>query len=178
MKNDRKHVYVVEGNTDEDKLKKLGVTFIVKTGGKFIRPEIIEFLKEIYQKRNIVLLTDPDGPGRLIAQTIESRIGKCIILKAEKQKAIYHDKVGIAEMKLSDIAILIKEQLEFDNQVKEDSLSLNDLFDLGLIGPSSKGKKDILIEKYHLPFTTGKNVLNALNMLCLTKDEIKEDIQQ
>ena len=36
----RKYLYVVEGNSDEDRLKKLGVTYIIKTGGKFIRPEI------------------------------------------------------------------------------------------------------------------------------------------
>ena len=34
----RKYLYVVEGNSDEDRLKKLGVTYIIKTGGNH-RPD-------------------------------------------------------------------------------------------------------------------------------------------
>lgn len=73
---DRKYVYVVEGISDEDKLKKLGVEYIIKTGGKFIREDILLFLKEVYQKRNIILLTDPDGPGKNIASYVQKIIGK------------------------------------------------------------------------------------------------------
>lgn len=173
----RKYLYVVEGNTDEDRLKKLGVTYIIKTGGKFIRPEIISFLKEIHERRNIILLTDPDGPGKEIARKVEERIGPCIILHAQKKKAIYHDKVGIAEMKLDDIRALIQEYLEHDSKIKEDILTMADLIDLDLVGPNGKKRRMTLIEKYHMPFTSGKNVLDALNMLCLSKEELERELE-
>ncbi len=171
----RKYVYVVEGNTDEDKLRKLNVTYIVKTGGKFIRPEILLFLKEVYQKRKIVLLTDPDGPGRKIAEYIQSNIGECIVLNAEKKKAIYHDKVGIAQMKLEDIHSLLLPYLEHDDACDEEIFSMEDYIDLGMTGPNGKKKRMNLINKFHMPFTSAKNVYNAINMLSLSKEEIRKE---
>ena len=38
----RRYIYICEGTTDEDKLKKLGCLFVVKTGGKFIKKDIID----------------------------------------------------------------------------------------------------------------------------------------
>lgn len=178
MENDeKKYVFIVEGNSDEDKLKKLNVTYVLKTGGKFIRPEIIRFIKEVHKNRTIVLLTDPDGPGKEIASKIESKVGKCIQVKADKKKAIYHDKVGIAEMKLEDLKNLIGDLIKHDENITEETVCENDLIDLGMIGPNGKKRRMKLIEKYHMPFTSGKNVLTAINMLSLTKEEIKEVIE-
>lgn len=172
----RKHLYVVEGNTDEDRLKKLHVTYIIKTGGKFIRPEILLFLKEVSKKRDIILLTDPDGPGRDIARHVQNKVGNCITLKAEKKKAIYHDKVGIAEMKLIDIEELIHPYLEEDKRIHEEVLTNIDMVDFGLIGNKEKRMK--LIGKYHIPYTSSKNVLDCLNMLAMTKDELKKELTE
>ncbi len=172
----KKYLYVVEGNSDEDRLKKLGVTYIMKTGGKFIREDILLFLKEVHKVREIVLLTDPDGPGRKIAQHVEEIIGKCITITAEKKKAIYHGKVGIAEMKLDDIRLLIKDYLLHDEKLEEKTLTNADMVDLGLIGPNGKKRRMTLIEKYHMPFTSAKNVLDAINMLSLSTDDIKKEL--
>lgn len=175
---DKKYIYIVEGNTDEDRLKKLGVKYIVKTGGKFIRPEIFSFLNELHKIREIILVTDPDGPGRQIAENIEKRIGKCIVVHADKKKAIYHEKVGIAEMKLDDIASLLKDYLSHDEKIEENFISQDDFIDLNLTGPDGKRRRMALIQKYHMPFTSAKNVLEALNMLCLTKEDVKKELAE
>lgn len=172
--NEKKFVYVVEGNTDEDKLKKIGATYIVKTGGKFIRKDILLFLKEVKHERDIILLTDPDGPGRNINSLIQKEIGKCNIIYADKRKAIKHNKVGIAEMKSIDLYDLIYPYLNHDKQIVEETLTTNDLIDLNLIGPLGNERKNKLINIYHIPYSSSKNVLTALNMLSLTKEKIIE----
>ena len=175
----RKYLYVVEGNSDEDRLKKLGVTYIIKTGGKFIRPEIPAFLAEVRKVRDIVLLFDPDGPGRQITKLIQNKVENCIVVTAEKKKAIFHHKVGIAEMRLEDIKELISSYLEHDNKITTDNtLTQEDFIDLGFVGAGGKKQRMALIEKYHMPFTSGKNVLDALNMLCLSKEETEEVLSQ
>ncbi len=175
----RKYLYVVEGNSDEDRLKKLGVSYIIKTGGKFIRPEIPAFLAEVRKVRNIVLLFDPDGPGRQITKLIQNKVEGCIVLTADKKKAIYHNKVGIAEMKLEDIKELISSYLDHDNLIQEEALlTQEDFIDLGFVGAGGKQRRMALIEKYHMPFTSGKNVLDALNMLCLSKEELEEELSE
>ncbi len=175
---DKKYIYIVEGNTDEDKLKKLGAKYIVKTGGKFIRPDILSFLNELKKRRELVLVTDPDGPGKQIAENIEKRIGKCLVLRADKKKAIYHGKVGIAEMKLDDIHSLLKDYLSRDEKIEENFISQEDFIELNLTGPDGKRKRMALIQKYHMPFTSAKNVLDALNMLCLTKEDIRKELEE
>lgn len=173
----RKYLYVVEGNTDEDKLKKIGAEFVVKTGGKFIRKDILQFLKEIHKTREIVLVTDPDGPGRLINDLVEKEIGLCIKIKADKKKAIKHDKVGIAEMKIEDIKLLLATYLKHDQEIVEkDYFSKDDFIDCQLFGPNGKKRRIALIEKYHMPFSSAKNVLDAIRMLGLTKKEVEEVI--
>lgn len=172
----KKYLYIVEGNSDEDRLKKLHVTYIIKTGGKFIRPDILLFLKEVVKKRDIILLTDPDGPGKEIANHVQSRVGTCILLKAEKKKAIYHGKVGIAEMKLTDIEELIHPYLKKDKEISENILTNIDMVDLGLVGDKQKRMK--LIEKYHIPYTSSKNVLDCLNMLAISRDELEKELTE
>ncbi len=172
---ERRYLYVCEGVTDEDKLKKLGCLFVVCTGGKYIRPEIIEFLKEAHEYRQIVLLLDPDGPGNKIEERLHEELGDCLVAKAEKKDAVRHGKVGIAEMGMEDLKELLRPYILHDI-VSDESLSFDEylFYDLKLTGQGSKEKRDKLIEKYHLPYTSKKNVEDCLLMLGVTKEEIEE----
>lgn len=177
LKADRRYVYVVEGPTDEDRLKKIGCFFVVKTGGRYIRPVIIDFLKEVHQKRELVLVLDPDGPGRDIKTHIERQVGSCLVAHAELKDAISRGKVGIAQMKIEAIKELLKPFITHDLYVDENlSLEDEDLYDLGLYGPEGKKRRTKLIEKYHIPYTSFKNVEDALLMLCIKKAQIIKDL--
>ena len=81
-------LYVVEGNDDENKLRQLGVKHIVKTNGKFIRKEVISFLKLAQEKRDLILLLDPDGPGREITKKMNVYINLEKGIKEEKDEAL------------------------------------------------------------------------------------------
>ena len=45
---ENRYLYVCEGKTDSEKLKKLGCLFVVETGGKYIQKEC---WKKIFKKR-------------------------------------------------------------------------------------------------------------------------------
>ena len=177
MNSDKRYAYIVEGVTDEDKLKKIGCVFVIKTGGKYIRPDIMEFIKEVAKVRPLVLLTDPDGPGRDIAKRIQDRVGSCLVVTAEKKDAIKNGKVGIAEMNMDNLKELLRPYVHHDLFVDENfSLEDDDFFDLGLVGPGSKEKRMKLVKKYHIPFTSAKNVEEAMLMLSKGIEDIKEVI--
>ena len=178
MSVNRRYCYVVEGATDESKLKALGCCFVVKTGGKYIRPDIIAFLKEVHKVREIVILTDPDRPGREIEKRILAVVGPCLCVHAEKKEAIYHDKVGIAQMSMESLKELIRPYIHHDLFCDElFSLEEGDFLDLKLEGPGSKERRMKLVEKYHIPYTSGKNVENAMMMLGKGKRDIEEDLE-
>ena len=64
-------IIVVEGTTDFTKIKQVGYKYCVKTCGFCVSRETINFLKSCSINRNIILLLDPDGPGRNIAKKIK-----------------------------------------------------------------------------------------------------------
>ena len=163
----KRYAYVVEGMMDEDRLKKLGCLFVIKTGGKFIRRDVMEFIKEVSKVRELVLLLDPDGPGRNIENQIVKQVGPCLTIHIDKSKAIKKNKVGVAETD-------IRHDLYVDENL---SLEEEDMLDLGLIGPNGKKKRMILVNKYHIPYTSGKNVEEALLMLSKGKNDILEDLE-
>lgn len=174
---DKKYVYVVEGITDEDKLKKLGAKYVVITGGKFIRPEITSFLENVSKKRKLIILTDPDTPGKNIAQYLKSKIDNCTILRAKQSLAHKGKKIGIAQMSLDNIKIILEEYLNHDSIINENEITPSDFVSLGLIGEGGKKERYKLINKYSIPFTSGKKVIDAVNMLSLTLEDIKKDIE-
>ena len=174
----KRYAYVVEGMMDEDKLKKLGCLFVIKTGGKYIRPEVLRFIKNVSEVRPLVLVTDPDGPGREINAHIESVCGECLKVEAEKKDCIKHGKVGIAEMKLEDLKVLLTPFIHHDLFVDENlSLEDDDLYDLKLTGPDGKKRRMKLVLKYSIPYTSFKNVEEALLMLSKSKEDVMEDLQ-
>jgi|GEM_PF-379046 len=174
----RRYAYVCEGQTDEDRLKKCGCLFVVTTGGKYIRSPILEFLKEVSKVRDLVLVTDPDGPGSDIARRVQKEVGPCLRALPEKQKAIKDGKVGIAQMSMEDLKELLRPFIRHDLFSDENlSLEEDDLLDLGLIGPGSKARRDRIVDRYHLPLTSGKNVLDELEMLSVGPAEIKEILE-
>ena len=174
----RRYCYIVEGMMDEDKLKKLGCLFVIKTGGKYIRPEIIRFIKNVSEHRFLVLVTDPDGPGRQIRERIQREVGECFVAEAKKEDAIKKGKVGIAEMKMEDLKTLLKPYVHHDLFVDENlSLEDEDFLDLGLTGPEGKQKRMKLIKRYSIPYTSKKNVLDAMLMLGKTKQDLEEELE-
>lgn len=173
----RRYLYVCEGATDEDKLKKLGCLFVLTTGGKFIRPEISAFLKEVHKVREIVLVTDPDGPGKDIRERIERYVGPCLNVYADKKDAKDEKKgkVGIAEMDMEHLKPLLWPYIRHDIRVDEIfPFDEEDYYDFKLYNDKAKRMK--LVEKYHIPFTSNKKVEECLLMLNVPKDEILEVI--
>lgn len=174
----KRYAYVVEGMMDEDRLKKLGCLFVIKTGGKFIRRDVMEFIKEVSKVRELVLLLDPDGPGRNIENQIVKQVGPCLTIHIDKSKAIKKNKVGVAETDMETLKNYLRPFIRHDLYVDENlSLEEEDMLDLGLIGLNGKKKRMILVNKYHIPYTSGKNVEEALLMLSKGKNDILEDLE-
>lgn len=173
-----RYAYIVEGVTDEDRLKKLGCVFVIKTGGKYIRPDILKFIQEVSKVRPLVIVTDPDGPGKEIKARIEKIVGPCLSVEVNKRDAIKQGKVGIAQMSMDVLKEALRPFVHHDLCIDENfSLDDDDFYDLGLVGIGSKEKRMKLIEKYHIPYTSAKNVEDAMLMLSKNKNDILEVIE-
>lgn len=173
----RKYAYVVEGVTDEDKLKKAGVTYIIKTGGLFIQSDILNLIRMTSKVRKIVMLTDPDGPGKKIRQLVEKELdqGSWIDLDVSKAKARDNKKVGIAQMKMKDLIDAIFPYLIHDSNSKETPLyQIYDLYEMKLAGFDSAKNKSNFERNLGIHIPSSKTLCSYLNMLMLNREEIEE----
>ncbi len=103
------NLYIVEGQTDVDKLTSLGCKYIYKLNGfEGINKSKLEFLVEVNKIRNIILVLDPDGPGKLSLNLLKQVLTKYNIISLNKKDSIKHNKVGVAESNIS----ILKEKLD------------------------------------------------------------------
>ena len=90
-------VLVVEGKMDKDLIESFMDVDIITTNGSEVSRGTIDYIQEISKKRQIIILTDPDAPGKRIRDIINQNVPGCLNAFVPKNKAIKGHKVGVAE---------------------------------------------------------------------------------
>ena len=156
MKQSINGILVVEGKSDVSLLSNYFDCEFVITNGSEISKDTINYLKECSKSKEIIVLTDPDTPGKRIRDVLDSNIPNLTHCFIEKSHAIKHGKVGVAECDIDEIKKALKHK--FVNKVNTvDIISMSDLYDLGLCGnDDSKNKREIIFKKLNLGFGNAK----------------------
>ena len=168
---------VVEGTTDVAFLQSFLDADFVTTNGSDVPRETIDFIKQAKATRDVVVLTDPDSPGKRIRDILDAEIPGLLHAFINKQDAIKKNKVGVAESNKE--AVLEALRFAFSTTAKSTgTLSMNDLFDLGLSGNENSAKKrEILSKTLHLGFGNAKTILKRLNALGITRAQLEEALK-
>ena len=166
-------VLVVEGATDKALIASFLDCEIVTVNGSAVSRETLDYLQEAAKTRPIVILTDPDYPGKRIRDLVANAVPSAKHAFITKEKAIKHHKVGVAE---SDKATILQalENLVPASATNESDLMYADLLELGLVGPDSVAKREALEAKLHLGYGNGKTLLRRLKACGYTKQQIEE----
>lgn len=172
-----KEVVVVEGNHDKSRLKQIFNDIdVVITNGAEISQETLELLKNLNQKRGLILLLDPDYPGERIRRIINDYVGETKHAFIEKKYCIdeQKNKVGIEHAPLNIIKEVLLKNIHSTQDYK-DKLTMTDLVSIGLMGQSdSKQKRIKIASHYHFAPCNAKTFLKYLNMFGLSKDELEK----
>ena len=169
-------VIVVEGYHDEDKIKlAYPDAFVIVTNGSEVPQETLDMIKKLSENNRIIIFTDPDYPGERIRNLVSSVSKNVCHAFLKKKDCISNNKkkVGIEHASVE----LIKEALEniYVNRNSNDTISNNDLFELGLIGNENSAKMRYLISDYlNIGRPNSKTFLKRLNFLGLTKKEVED----
>ncbi len=167
-------VLVVEGKMDKDLIESFMDVDIITTNGSEVSRETIEYIRTISKKRDVIILTDPDAPGKRIRDIINNEIPGLMNAFVPKNKCIKGRKVGVAESS-KDVILEALNHLIPSTPSPTSDLEISDLYDLGLIGqPSSTEKRQKIEEKLHLGHTNGKTLLARLKALGINKKDLKE----
>lgn len=175
---------VVEGKYDQNTLRQLVDTAIFTTNGftGMKDPALLRLLQQAAQTTGLVILTDSDGAGFLIRNTLKSALPETGVLHAyipdlpgkEKRKAT-PGKEGLLGVEGMTPEILLKALRDAGAEFADGStppparepITKQDLFALGLSGgPESAKKRAALLKALSLPAHMSANaLLQALNVL-------------
>ncbi len=189
-----KEAVIVEGRYDKIKLGELVDTPIIETGGfrVFRDKEKQSLIRQIAEKRGILILTDSDAAGFVIRNFLKGIIPESEIKHAyipqlggkEKRKAQPSKEglLGVEGLSAEILADAIRRSgatiIGEKQSKKSGEITKTDLFELGLSGGErSAEKRRVLLKELNLPtYLTTNAMLAALNCL-YSLEELKNLIK-
>ena len=184
---------VVEGRYDKNTLSQIVDAPILETSGFgiFKDKKQMALLRQIAEKRGLIVFTDSDGAGFVIRNHIKSAIpGKYLkhayipdILGKERRKAApgKEGKLGVEGMSREIILDALRNcgaTIQGESLPSTQQITKQDLMELGLSGGADASAKRLaLLKKLNLPEHMSANaMLQALNLL-YDLDELKKMIE-
>ena len=166
-----KEVIVVEGKNDTKRLKSFFDCETIETNGLGINKETIDYIKKINEKRGVILFLDPDTPGEKIRDRLNKEIPNLKNAFVLKEDARTSKKVGVEHASKEVLEEALNNLITYKDI--DYSLTMNDLYDLGLMGKDNSVSKRLEVsKKYHLGKCNGKTLLKRLNLLGIKKEDL------
>jgi ribonuclease M5 len=169
-------IIVVEGLHDEINIKSVYPNAnCVITNGSEVSKDTINLLKELSKTNEIIVFTDPDSPGERIRSIISDAIPNCshAFLRNYECRSKNGRKVGIEHASKDVIIDALGKIYKQTNE--PDTITNIELFELGLNGSKeSRILRDKLSDYLNIGKPNAKTFLKRVNLLRLTKEDIKE----
>lgn len=189
-----KEAILVEGRYDKNTLCQIVDAPILETSGFgiFKDRKQMALLRQVAEKRGLIVFTDSDGAGFVIRNHVKSAIpAKYLkhayipdIMGKEKRKAApgKEGKLGVEGMSREIILEALRRSgatVEGEESSSFHQITKQDLMDLGLSGSADASQKRLaLLKKLNLPEHLSPNaMLQALNLL-LTLEELENILQE
>ena len=177
-----KEAILVEGRYDKNTLSQIVDAPILETGGFgiFKDKKQMALLRQVAEKRGLIVFTDADGAGFVIRNHVKSAIPGKYLMHAytpdifgkerRKDKAGKEGKLGVEGMKPETILEALRRAgatIEGENVPRTQAITKQDMMDLGLSGGADASVKRLaLLKKLNLPEHLSANaLLQALNLL-------------
>jgi ribonuclease M5 len=185
-----KEAILVEGRYDKNTLSQIVDAPILETAGFgiFKDKKQLALLRQIAEKRGLIVFTDSDGAGFVIRNHVKSAIPAKFLKHAyipdiagkerRKREAGKEGKLGVEGMTKEVILESLRRAgatIDGEDTPVQQSITKQDMMELGLSGGAgSSEKRAALLKKLDLPEHMSTNaLLQALNLL-YSLEELKE----
>lgn len=129
-----KEIIVVEGKTDTALLKELFEVETIETHGLALDDKTLNLIKEASKSRGIIVLTDPDFPGKKIRDQIQ-KLFQTVNMPLF-QKDATGKKVRYCWSKKGAVIEALENVVNFD--VNQQSITWKEFIDLDIMGNKKK----------------------------------------
>ena len=169
-----KEIIVVEGKSDTALLKELFEVDTIETHGLALDKKTLELIKEANKTRGVIVLTDPDFPGKKIRDQIQAVVPNCKHAFVSKKDATGKKKLGIAEANKEAVVLALENMVSFD--ANKQSITWNEFIDLDIIG--NKQRRLLVYDLFNLGYGNVKTLFKRLNMVWISKDDVLNKLDE
>ncbi len=173
-----KEIIVVEGKDDISAVKRAVDAEIIATSGLGLTQKTIDIIKKASENRGIIILTDPDFPGKKIRNMISSQIENWKHAFIPRDKANKKGNIGVENASPEAIiealenarAEITEDRLEFTNE---------DMIYYELVGNDNASKRrSKLGDVLGIGYCSAKQFLKRLNNYGITREELEAAIDK
>ena len=169
-----KEIIVVEGKSDTALLKEIFEVDTIETHGLALDKKTLELIKEANKTRGVIVLTDPDFPGKKIRDQIQAVVPNCKHAFVSKKDATGKKKLGIAEANKEAVVLALENMVSFD--VDNQSITWHEFIDLDIIG--NKQRRLLVYDLFNLGYGNVKTLFKRLNMVGISKEDVLKKLDE
>ncbi|MDR7074843.1 ribonuclease M5 [Fictibacillus barbaricus] len=175
-----KEIIVVEGKCDTLAIKRAVMADTIETNGSEISQDTLNRIKIAYERRGVIVFTDPDFPGKRIRQIVSEFVPGCKHAYLAKEDAIAKGDKGVGVEHATNEAIIAALSHVREEMVGEeiDTIPWEDLIAAGLTGgPDSKRRRELIGSQLRIGYMNAKQLHKRLNMFRVTREEFQQALE-
>jgi len=164
-------VLIVEGKMDTVAIKRALEADTIETGGFTLAPYTLAKIQAAYEKRGIIILTDPDGAGERIRKYLTERFPQAGQAFVPKSAALANNDVGIEQASPESIRDALG-KVHFHEMKPRMEFSSRDLFLHQLSGGKTSAQRRAKVGAYlGIGYGNAKQFLLRLNSYGISREE-------
>ena len=169
-------VIIVEGKSDIAKLKQAVDAEIIATEGFTLRKAVLKQIRIAYERRGIIILTDPDGAGERIRKYLTKLFPQAKHAFIPKEEAMGNGDIGVEQATPEAIQKVLSKvrmgQLEVEPIFFMSHIIAHDLTGT----EQAQGKRAFLGARLGIGYSNAKQFLYRLNHYGVTMEEWNEAV--
>lgn len=173
-----KEVLVVEGKMDVVAIDKAVEADCIITEGFNLKPQALDSIANAYQKRGIIIMTDPDSAGERIRRFLTKRFPEAKHAFIPKEDATANNDIGIEQASPEAIRTALAKVRTMDWE-PTNNFTGADLLRAGISGsPAASEKRAKLGAVLGIGYANAKTFLQRLNHYGITRQEFQQAVAE
>lgn len=173
-----KEVLVVEGKMDVVAIDKAVEADCIITEGFNLKPQALDSIAKAYQKRGIIIMTDPDSAGERIRRFLTKRFPDAKHAFIPKEDATANNDIGIEQASPEAIRTALAKVRTMDWE-PTNNFTGADLLRAGISGsPAASEKRAKLGAVLGIGYANAKTFLQRLNHYGITRQEFQQAVAE
>ena len=172
-----KEVIIVEGKMDTLSVRRALDADTIETGGFTLNKHTLADIAAAYQRRGIIILTDPDGAGERIRRFLTERFPDAGQAFVPRLEATANNDIGIEQASPEAIRTALG-KVRHQHIQPQETFTCKDLWDNGLNGDKEAADRRARLGAIlGIGYANAKKFLQRLNHYGVTREEFTQALK-